>query len=208
MWSQNKEEEYILNYFGDRIGTFIDIGCNDCITFSNTRALSLKGWKGVFVDPSSEAITRCRELYKGRKGSYIYGYAIGAPHPITGKPFNGKVVLNDSGSIINGKDLGLVSTFYQNEMDRFKRITNYTPIEVSTFKWKTFINRLSIREFDFISIDVEGCELNILPDIDLSKTDLICLEWNEKDNLKKDFEHYLDGFKLIYTSGENLLYGR
>lgn len=210
MYSQNSEETHILNYFGDYVGTFLDIGCNDCLTFSNTRALALKGWSGVFVD-CSPIISKCRDLYKGHRGYYIYENAIGAPHPITGKPFNGKVIFKDSGSIINGHDSGLVGTFYQEEMERFKRITTYTPIEVKTYRWKTFSNRLKstkIKEFNFISIDVEGCERNILPDLDLSNTRAICLEWNGKDHVKKDFEHYLVGFKLIYTSAENLLYGR
>lgn len=59
-----------------------------------------------------------------------------------------------------------------------------------------------------ISMDCEGDELNILPDMDLSKTKLICIEHNDKPELKAEYEKYLDGFKLIYTSGENLIYCR
>jgi hypothetical protein len=68
MYSQNLEEQYILNYFGDYVGTFLDLGCNDCLTFSNTRALALKGWKGIFIDPSPKAMERCKTLYNGHKG--------------------------------------------------------------------------------------------------------------------------------------------
>jgi hypothetical protein len=67
---------------------------------------------------------------------------------------------------------------------------------------------LPIKQFDFISIDCEGEDLEILAQIDLSKTQMLSLEWNSKPELKKDFEHYLDGFKLLYTSGENLIYVR
>ena len=200
MYSQNEEEKYILEYFKGKTGTFIDIGCNDCETLSNTRALFEMGWKGVLVDASPQAIAKCRQLYNGHKGVYIYEYAI--------SKHNGKEIFKESGSLLSSRDVGLVSTFHETEVARFSKTVGYVPIEVKTFKWKTFLNRLQIKTFDFISIDVEGDEMHILPDMDLSKTSLICLEWNSKPELKKDFEYYLDGFKLIYTSGENLLYGR
>lgn len=204
MWSQNKEEEYILNYFGDRIGTFIDIGCNNCITFSNTRALALKGWSGVFVDPSEKAIQNCRELYKDyKKQFYVYPVAISS--------HNGKAILNESGPLINKEDVALVSTFHESEMQRFRRTVNYSQIEVKTFKWKTFLNRLSIKEFTFVSLDVENDELNILPDMDLSKTELICIEHNSSEEKKKQYLYYTSKFgldKIIYESGENLLIAR
>lgn len=204
MFSQNKEEQYILEYFKDKPkGTFLDIGCNDCETFSNTRALALKGWSGVLVDPVEKAISRCKELYKGYKGFYIYPYAISG--------HNGKAILNESGPLINSRDVALVSTFHESEMRRFRTTVSYTPTEVKCFRWKTFYNRLKstkITHFDFVSIDVEGDELNILPDMDLSKTSLVCVEWNSKPELKLEYDKYLSEFKVIYTSGENLLYAR
>lgn len=202
-YSQNNEQEHILNYFGDYVGTFLDIGCNDCLTFSNTRALALKGWKGIFIDPSPKAMERCKTLYNGHKGYYFYEVALSS--------HNGKDILHQSGPLCSPTDVGLVSTFHAHEMERFKRTVIYEPVEVKTFRWKTFQNRLKstkINSLDFISLDTEGSDLEILSQMDLTNTKAIVLEWNSKPELKKDLEHYLDGFKLIYTSGENLLYGR
>lgn len=199
-YSQNKEEEVILKYFEGKTGTFIDIGANDGITFSNTRALAERGWKGVLVEPSPKAFDILKMRYDGHKGFYIYPFAIGS--------HNGKAMLQESGPLCSANDVGLVSTFHNHEMDRFKRTVAYNPVEVKIYKWKTFLNRLTIKEFDFISIDVEGNELDILPDIDLNKTYCICLEWNSKPELKTEYEKYLDGFELIYTSSENLIYAR
>jgi hypothetical protein len=50
--SQSDEEKYILEAVGDQPGRFLDIGCWDPITFSNTRALTERGWSGVMVEPS------------------------------------------------------------------------------------------------------------------------------------------------------------
>ena len=200
MYSQNKEEEHILNYFGDYVGTFLDLGCNDCITFSNTRALAERKWTGVLVDPSPKAMERCKQLYKGHKGFYMYQYAISS--------HNGKAMLQESGPLINSRDVALVSTFHSSEMNRFKTTVSYTPIEVKTFKWKTFLNRLKIKEFDMISLDVENDEMSILPDMDLSKTKLVCIEHNGSAEKKQAYlncttKYGLD--KIIYESGENLI---
>lgn len=199
-YSQSNEEEVILKYFEGKTGTFLDIGANDGITFSNTRALAERGWKGVLVEPSPKAFELLEKRYEGHKGFYIYPFAIGS--------HNGKAMLQESGPLCSAKDIGLVSTFHNSEMDRFKRTVAYTPTEVKIYKWKTFLNRLTIKEFDFISMDCEGSELDILPDMDLSKTSCVCLEWNSKPELKTEYEKYLEGFRLIYTSGENLIYAR
>jgi FkbM family methyltransferase len=200
MYSQNLEEKHILEYFGDHIGTFLSIGENDGETFSNVRALALRGWRGIMIEPSPKACDRLRKLYNGNKSFYIYQWAVSA--------HNGKKILHESGPLCSAADVGLVSTFHSQEMDRFKRTVKYDPIEVKTYKWKTAFNRFIIKQYDMISMDCEGDEMNILPDMDLSKTRLICIEWNSKPELKEAYEKYLDGFKIIYTSGENIVYAR
>jgi hypothetical protein len=54
--SQNREDDYILAYFGDFVGRFLDVGAMDGITISNTYALAQKGWKGVCVEPDPQAL--------------------------------------------------------------------------------------------------------------------------------------------------------
>lgn len=200
MYSQNQEEKIILDYFGGFKGTFIDIGANDGVTLSNVRALAERNWSGVFVEPSPKAFERLQKNYEGLKGFYFYPYALSS--------HNGKAFLQESGNLIGKDDVALVSTFHPSEMERFKSVVKYTPVEVETFTWKTFLNRLQIKTFDFVSIDVEGNEMEILPDMDLTKTRCICIEFNGRQDLKIEYEKYLNGFKLIYTSAENLIYVR
>lgn len=206
MFSQNLEEQYILDYFKDYPnGTFLSVGENDGVTFSNVRALALRGWSGVMIEPSPKAFAKLKELYSGHKGIYCYPYAI--------SDHNGKAMLQESSALVSANDVGLVSTFHGHEMDRFKKSVKYEPVEVKTFKWKTFVNRLkSTRlkdaKFDFVSMDCEGDELNILPDMDLSDVKCFCIEWNGKPELKEAYDKYMNGFKVIYTSGENIVYAR
>jgi hypothetical protein len=65
--------------------------------------------------------------------------------------------------------------------------------------------------FDFITIDAEGYDLEILRQIDLTDTKLLCIEWNTNDQAKGQILEYTIKFgmnKIIYVSGENLLIGR
>ena len=91
-------------------------------------------------------------------------------------------------------------------MQRFRSITSYTPVEVKVFRWKTFLNRVKYKTFDFISIDAEGLDLDILRQIDLSNTRMVCVEWNGKQ--KEEFIAACPGFRLIHENGENLIFAR
>lgn len=200
MFSQSLEEQYILEYFKDKTGTFLDVGSNDGLTLSNTRALAERGWKGVLVEPSPIAFARLKYNYKDMTGFYFYPFALG----IT----NSKVKLWDSGTHLKNGDHGLLSTLNESELIRWKGSTEFEHIEVQCYRWKTFLNRLSIKNFDFISIDAEGMDFQILKQMDLTETSCICVEWNGKPELKDLFDKLMGGFRIIYTSAENLIYAR
>jgi FkbM family methyltransferase len=201
-YSQNQEQEAILKYFGDFKGTFIDIGANDGQTLSNTRALAELGWCGCLVEPSPVAFQRLKQLYEAEKKGcfYLYNCAIGT--------HNGKGILHDSGELLKTGDRALVSTLVPDEKKRFDKVVPYEEVEVKVYRWKTFFNRLTIKKFDFISLDAEGLDAEILQQIDLTDTKLVCVEWNGHEELKTKFNIKMQGFKIIYTSGENLIYAR
>jgi FkbM family methyltransferase len=214
-YSQSNEQIHILDYFeniskqatpprwitdGYNRPTFIDIGANDGITLSNTRALAELGSFGVFVEPSPKSFAKLKANYKGLKGFYFYNYALGS--------HNGKGILHESSSLLTSADVGLVSTFEASEMQRFKSVCTYEPITVNVFKWKTFINRLKIKQFSFVNLDVEGQEMHVLPDMDLTATYAICIEHNGSAEKKKAYLECTSKYgidKIIYESGENLI---
>lgn len=201
MYSQNEEEKHILNYFADHKGTFLSIGENDGETLSNVRALALKGWCGVMVEPSPKVFHKLKSLYEQTQGCfYTYNCAIGIN--------NGKAILNDSGELLKKGDRALVSTLVPDEMKRFEKVLAYDPVEVKVFRWKTFHNRLTLKQFDFVSIDAEGLDGDILEQMDVSDIKCLCIEWNGVQELKKRFDAKMEGFRIIYTSGENLIYAR
>jgi FkbM family methyltransferase len=200
MYSQNEEEKYILEYFKDKTGTFCEIGSNDGVTLSNTWALAKLGWRGVHIEPS-RAFHKLRQNYEGMKGFYFYKFAIGTK--------NGKVMMKESGNHLNSEDVGLLSTMCEEDYNKWKSSTQFTEVEVDCLRWKTFLNRASIKNFDFVNIDIEGLDLAVLKQIDLIGVSMICIEWNSKPEFKVEVEKYLasfDNYRLIYTSNENLIY--
>lgn len=202
-YSQNKEQEAILNYFREFKGAFLDIGCNDGITLSNTRALAELGWCGILVDASPKAYLKLKQNYKdlNTKGCfYMYNFAIGEK--------NGEVELEESGSLMGPNDTGLVSTFFQEEKDRFKSKVTYEKVPVTMYRWKTFLNRLKVKKFEMLSLDVEGAEIPILRQMDLTDLRLICVETNGNLTKKAILDDMLKEFHVIYTSPENLIYVR
>ena len=204
-YSQNNEEQVIVDYFKGKVGTFLDVGANDGLTLSNTRRLMELKWSGVCVEPSPTAFKKLKEntaQFQQFQKVYCYNFALGTS--------NGKVKMWDSGTHLNNGDHGLLSTINSSEKERWPGQV-YEEIEVQCYRWKTFLNRLSVKEFSFISLDIEGCDVQVLKQIDLRNTELLCIEWNGNENIKQQILEYTSGYgmsSVIYTSPENLIISR
>jgi FkbM family methyltransferase len=206
MYSQNDEERVILEYFGKRKGTFLSIGENDGVTFSNVRALAERGWSGRCVEPSPKAHKRLHALYKDNIDVVVYKYAIAS--------YTGVIVLHESGNLVSRQDTSLVSTVIPEEKKRFESSVQYEPVEVSCTTWADFEGTRP-DAYDMISIDAEGMDLDILKQMHalgtLDLASLVCIEWNGDEELAKEYSYILmrdQGMHLRYTSGENLIYAR
>jgi len=63
-YSQYEEQIHIKEFFGDRIGSFLDVGAADGITFSNVYELLLNGWSGVSVEPETQTFRNLINNYE------------------------------------------------------------------------------------------------------------------------------------------------
>ena len=193
-YGQQEEDRYLLSFFGDKIGRLLDIGAYHPEVFSNSRNLILKGWDAVLVEPSPQCFKNIEEFYKDTESVETVQVAIGS--------YDGKLKFHDSG--------GAIATAHQGHYDRWKHYeTGYTDITVDCVTWRTFYNSFP-GIYDFINIDCEGMDWEVLQQIDLDETgtDLVCIEygWNTKE-----IKEYLlkSGFsKIFFMSGENLIVGR
>lgn len=206
-YSQNGEQAIILNYFGDRKGVFLDIGANDGVTFSNARALNELGWKGVLVEPSPSAYKKLGENYWPPVGGAVYLI----PAAIT--TADGPIDLYDSGTHLKKGDVALLSTTVPKEMDRWKKSgEQFTKTSVRGITFETLMKETGHTHFDMISIDVEGADLDVLRQIDLTAVgcQLLCIECNQRKDDERAVDEYCrkHGMKLLARSYENLIYAR
>lgn len=196
IYSQNNEQEIIGEYFKHYVGYLLDIGANDGKTFSNSLALIEKGWDALLIEPNKAAYAKLSELHKENYRVNCLPLAIGDT--------NGCYELLVNEPHIEG-DLGLLSTLQESETKRWNLNFNKELVEVVTFKNLMKIYQKPV--FDFITIDAEGLDYNILSQIDLTKVGckLFCVEHNGKD-----IEKYIQygesfGFKELSRNPENLI---
>lgn len=202
MYSQNDEARIVQRYFNGRIGNLLDIGANDGVTFSNSYDLMQLGWFGCFMEPSPVAFAKLEKLHAGNKNAWCYNYGIAAK--------TGVYEFHESGAHVpNGQDVALVSSIDPSETKRWKdNGVKFKTMKVNMKSWADFIAPSD--KFHFISIDAEGCDWDILQQIDLKAVscECICIEWNSKPELLQLYADYCKGYgmKRVGLNAENVIF--
>lgn len=188
-YSQNNEQDYILAHFKGQTGRFLDIGAYNGKTFSNTFALAEQGWGGVEIEPSPACFKSLMENLK--------------PFPNV-KLVNAAMSYNGAG-LIEFADSGgdAVSTTSATHEQRWKSYASFQHIYVNTINIREVI-RVFGEHFDFISLDVEGTNVEILQTIPLSviNPSLICIEHEDRF---EEILTYCKGYSEIHRNGENII---
>lgn len=158
-------------------GFFLEIGADDGIRFSNCKFFEeTLNWDGIAIEPRKEGYN---ELIKNRKC----------------KCFN--ILLSNKEDVvkflnIKGYGLGLsgiVDNYDSKHMNRIKnelkkkKIIRIEEEMLTTKKLGDILEKNNITHIDFLSIDTEGSELDILSTIDFNKVfiDVITIEDNYND---------------------------
>lgn len=192
-YSQNGEDLIISLYFGDYKGTLLSIGENDGETFSNSRRLIEMGWKGVMFEPDKGAYRKLHMLYHNNPDVWCYNLGV-SNYCGNGKFYRG----NDS----------LLSTSFNNLASKYPN-NSYVADEANFI---TFAGILSVFEppYDFISIDAEGEDWNILQQIDLTAVGCkcLCIESGNDAALPGLYTEYCarHGMKRVLKNGENMIF--
>jgi len=201
VFSQNSEQNFILQACGTAPGRFLEIGAFNPEVFSNTRALYLQGWGGVMIEPSPVPFANLEAAYKG-VGSVVL--------------LNVAVVLEPVDSVRMWITDDAVSTTEQGNYDRWKNCAKFNgELEVPAVTLEQIYERYG--NFDFVSIDTEGTSVDLLmrlfhigsyPFSDgPSRPAVICVEHdNRKDEIMAAAAPL--GYSSIYESGENVVLAR
>jgi|694.fasta_scaffold18176_4 FkbM family methyltransferase len=200
-YSQNNEENLIRQFFKGQTGRFIDIGANDGKTLSNTLWCAENGWNGVCVEPSKEAFIRLQKLHENTE---VLCMNCGISNE------SGELVFFESGNHLNKNDIALLSSIKESELNRWVNTPNqFTQTKGDFFTWLDFHRLIGLAPiYDLISIDAEGCDWDILQQIDLTKAGckMLIIETNGIENQK-----YIDycagyGMRLYAKNYENLIF--
>ena len=173
------EDIFINRIFKDiKIGRYVDVGCYHPFKGSLTAQLYKKGWNGINIDLSKSSI----DLFNiARKKDINLNLAI--------SDFNGETnyyensPINQQNSLIKDND-------------------NQKKIKIQCKRLSSILLENHFNKFEYLNIDVEGSEQNVINGIDLSKYRpiLITIENNNlhiKDYIKNEIYNIL--IKNNYT---------
>lgn len=165
-YSQNDEQDFVLEAFGDTVGRFLDIGAGNGKLNSNTLALVERGWSGVLVEPSPLAFLELQERHGKNLRLTLIHAAVGLDYDLT--PFWDTAVA-----------LGF-STTEQGNRDKWEPLAHFQ----EAFYVPT-VPMISILQgfpgpVDFLDIDTEGTSVDLFLEFPFARPNLypkvICLE--------------------------------
>jgi FkbM family methyltransferase len=190
--SQHDEEKYIIKFFENQpIGKCLDIGAYHPETFSNTYELIQNGWSAVLVEPSPECFKVIDDYYKGNTNIQVVN----------------KAIADEDGLLEFWNSAGANATAVEEHYNIWKNLQkDYQKIIVEAVSWETFYKQYP-GIYDFISIDAEGMDYDILKQINLNETGtkLLCVEYNYHTKAIIDYVKRYNFKTLLYSNGENIL---
>jgi FkbM family methyltransferase len=203
--SQNNEIEVVLNYFSSKPKkkTVLSIGENDGITFSNSYDLIQAGWDAHLIEPSPKAFEKLKKVHEGNDRVNLYNFGIYEK--------TGTFIFNESGSYDNaGDDVALLSCLIDSEKERWGNKVSFEKINAYFVTFEDFIKGIKEPVFDFITIDAEGLDYQILTQIDLAKYNCkcLCIEHNGIHSMIENIKNYCVKYnmKQISMNPENLIF--
>jgi FkbM family methyltransferase len=154
-------------------GTFLEIGANDGYSQSNTYNLGQhRGWRGILIEPLPTLFALC------------------AKHRSDADCFNVACVGADGPATIRLVDRGLMSVALglADGQDEARRAGGaQQTVTVPTATMSSLIDKSSINQITFMSVDVEGAELAVLDGLDLARhcPDFLLVETAEPDGIER-----------------------
>jgi len=186
-YSQYGEDLILWDYFkGKPDGLFVEIGANHPTALNNTWFFEQRGWRGILIEPLPD---RCRELRQLRHRSQIIEAALGAPENRGTAAFKVAAEQASSGLVLKPdiKCLGEITVTLTTLDDVLAAAAN--------------------PKIDFITLDVEGTELDVLRGFSLERhRPLVLLV---EDHWRSPCLHRhlgVRGYRIVRRTGVNSWY--
>jgi FkbM family methyltransferase len=178
-FSQANQDLFVLyfTHYAGKKGFYVEIGAGDGVTISNTYLLEKAGWNGIIVDPvnyNSENI-KLRKCIKDNRAVYSKS-GLKVPFFFASEP-NPKYMWQREN----------FSGILEHISDHNKTVPNKI-INVETVSLNDLLEQYNApNKIDYISIDTEGSEFEIINNFDFNKYDveIFTIEHNQA-NFRKD----------------------
>ena len=188
-YSQLYQDLQVLKFYNyKKNGFFIEIGASDGIKYSNTYLLETKyNWTGICVEPLP---SKFELLCNNRPNSLCYNNAI----------YNE----NDQQITFDISNLDDMLSGISANINKHKSVvdSDKTQITVNTITFNDLLEKSNAPFFiDYLSLDTEGSELEILKSVDLQKYTfgLIDVEHNYVEPIRSEIRSLLtsNGYEYI-----------
>ena len=177
--SLNGLDEKLEKYLDFKGGVFLEAGANNGIKQSNTYYLeAVKGWRGILVEPVPDLY---RECLQNRKSAKVYQAAlVSKDYP------QSTVHLSFADLMTVVKDSPGSSEHVARAKDVQSLIEPYD-FEATARTLDSVIENAALGEIDFLSLDLEGYEVEALRGLDLNKNGprFILVEVRDLDDILK-----------------------
>jgi FkbM family methyltransferase len=175
----NYENQLIAEFFGGKTGYFVEVGANDPHARSQTWHLEQAGWTGVLIEPQPDL---ARKLSGNRK-SKVFAVACSSPDN-------------------TGRELPLHVAGPLSSLDRDQMAPGSVPETTIQVPIRTLDGVLEEASapigFDFLSIDVEGHEIEVLRGFDIAR-------WRPRLILLEDHVADLSKHRYLVASGYRIV---
>ena len=182
------EDTEIVKYFDNKKnGFYVDVGSYHPIERNNTMLLYNKGWEGINIDISDFSIKLFDQL---------------RPRDIN---LNLAVSKNEGEiEMYFQKKLSQLSTIKKEQIKKsFQGEVKIRKIISKTLTSILDESKFANKKIDFLDIDVEGADMDVLESLDFEKysPELICIEVIEKNNEDSDIFNFLrkKDYKRIWS---------
>ena len=198
-------EDIIIEQFfkNKKKGFYVDIGCYHPLEGSNTYLLFKKGWNGINADVNSLSI----ELFnRAREKDHNVNLAV------SNNKQKLKIYFRKKINMLNTSSKKLAKIHFRNGFQ--ERVINACPLNEIIKK-----SKFNSKKIDFLNIDVEGKELNVLESLNFSryKPKLICIEIHNHEKMYDQNYDYLKrnsvykflirkGYKVIWKNGFSFIF--
>jgi FkbM family methyltransferase len=159
--AQHGEDSLLWDLLGEKlVGYYVEIGAHNGVNLSNTYFFESIGWRGLLVEAHPELAEMCR---RARPGSIVVHAALGPPN--AGDRTRFSMVQG-----AHGVDALSFTIANDSHLSRIRREGGeIVEVDVPRTTLSQLLEQEQPQSIDFMTIDVEGAELDVLLGADLER---------------------------------------